>query len=309
VDSLRERLHFSRVFVPRRLDKYLRDSTTLSLTEIRDACVIGRVALSSSESSLGEPICPERLVYEDDIVRIDGHVVSPKTEHHYLVMNKPRFITTTARDPDGRTDLSRWLRQMPEGVFPVGRLDRETSGALLFTDDGDFANAILQPEHHTEKRYWLWLDDVLNDNDPRLYAFINGVPSLSDDKTLLRATSVSVHHRTSEYTELHVTLDEGKNRHIRKMCHLLGLHLLELHRKAIGTLSLGELPIGHFRFLQSKELENLWASCGGKERVVETKLFALTQLAASNRETARPDPRLEDWLRNVRDLRQLERLG
>jgi 23S rRNA pseudouridine2605 synthase len=288
------------VFVPRRLDKYLRDATALSVVEIRKACESGRVTVATVEAPASRLAVPETLIFEADVVTLDGHVVTPRTEHHYLVLNKPRFITATARDPDGRTDLQPWLEQMPAGTFPVGRLDRETSGALLFTNDGDFANAILQPGHHTEKLYWLWLDEFMADDEPRLRAFVEGVPQANGLEPL-RATSVTILHRTDDYTELHVTLDEGKNRHIRKMCHLLGLRLLELHRKAIGTFQLGPLAIGHWRHLETTEVERLWSSSGGTAKVESTKVIALTRMAQALRHAAHPNTRLEAWLSDERN--------
>ena len=286
---------FPAVFVPRRLDKYLRDSTALSVVEIRCACAAGRVTVCASGFSAETLAAADLLVFEDDVVRLDGNLVRPRAHHHYLVMNKPRFVTATASDPDGRADLSAWLRQMPEGVFPVGRLDRETSGALLFTDDGDFSNAILQPDHHTNKLYWLWLDEHLADDDPRLVSFVGGV-QLNEDSELLRAVSATVLNREWDYTELHITLDEGKNRHIRKMCHLLGLRLLQLHRKAIGSLDIDGLAIGQWRVLSAPEVDRLWSSCGGVARVTHTKIAAMAQMASLARSADQLNARLERWL-------------
>jgi len=286
---------FPAVFVPRRLDKYLRDSTALSVVEIRCACTAGRVTVCVPGTGGSRRAAADWLIFEDDIVALDGDVVRSRAQHHYLVMNKPRHVTATARDPDGRADLSAWLRQMPKGVFPVGRLDRETSGALLCTDDGDFANAILQPDHHTNKLYWLWLNEHLADDDPRLLAFVGGV-QLNKDSELLRAVCASVFNRTSDYTELHVTLDEGKNRHIRKMCNLLGLRLLQLHRKSIGSLCIDSLAMGQWRAFSLPEVENLWSSCGGVARVTRRKITALNQMAESARDSGKPNTRLEQWL-------------
>jgi 23S rRNA pseudouridine2605 synthase len=286
------------VFVPRRLDKYLRDSSALSVVEIRCACAAGRVTVCVSRSGVSVQAAADLLIFEDDIVALDGDVVRSRCQRHYLVMNKPRHVTATASDPDGRADLSAWLRMMPRGVFPVGRLDRETSGALLCTDDGDFANAILQPDHHTNKLYWLWLDEHLADDDPRLQALVSGV-QLNEDSELLRAVYASVYHRTEDYTELHVTLDEGKNRQIRKMCNLLGLRLMQLHRKAIGTLCIDGLAMGQWRGLSLSEVEGLWSSCGGTDRVTRNKIRALTQMAESARDSGKTNARLEQWLATV----------
>jgi|GEM_PF-404346 len=293
---------FTAVFVPRRLDKYLRDSTALSVVEIRSACLARRVAVCTADTPQSIVPAADSLIFENDIVTLDGLVIGPRAEHSYLVFNKPRYVTTTASDPGGRADLGPWLRQMPNGVFPVGRLDRETSGALLFTNDGDFSNAILQPNHHTHKLYWLWLDEHLTDDDPRLLTLVSGV-CLDKDSEPLRAVSATVHHQTSDYTELHLTLDEGKNRHIRKMCNLVGLRLLQLHRKAIGSLHIDNLAVGQWRALSAREVEQLWSSCGGIARVIRTKIAALTQMAKSACEAGRSNPRLEIWLKDtVREI-------
>ena len=294
---------FPAVFVPRRLDKYLRDSTALSVVEIRSACAAGRVTVCVSGSGGSLRATADWIVFEDDVVALDGDVVRAPAQYHYLVMNKPRYVTSTVSDPDGRADLSAWLRQMPKGVFPVGRLDRETSGALLCTDDGDFANAILQPDHHTNKLYWLWLDQHLADDDPRFLAFVSGV-RLNKDSELLRAVSVSVFHRTSDYTELHVTLDKGKNRQIRKMCNLLGLRLLQLHRKAIGSLCIDGIAVGQWRPLSATEVEGLWSSCGGAARVTRNKITALCQMAMLARDSGKPNTRLQQWLETTATSRK-----
>ena len=283
------------MFVPRRLDKYLRDSTALSLVEIRNACREGRVTVRTEGS--GQPLAglSDTLVFEGDVVVLDGTAVIPREVHNYLVFNKPRHVTSTASDPTHRADLRPWLQKMPEGVFPVGRLDRETSGALLFTDDGDFANAVLQPDHHTMKLYWLWLDESLPDDDPRLEALVRGVAHETSTE-LLQAVSAVVHHRTPHTTELHVTLDEGKNRQIRKMCHLLQLRLLQLHRKAIGTLHIEALALGEWRRLTGEEVAALWQSCGGVARISRTKVAALARMAEAAAQSGRALPRLETWL-------------
>ena len=266
----------------------------MSLVEIRDVCSAGRVSLRSADS-ICSACAADRLVFEDDIVLLDGQRIFPRDDHHYLVLNKPRHVTSTAKDPTRRTDLSPWLRQMPPGVFPVGRLDRESSGALLFTDDGDFSNAILQPDHHTNKIYWLWLDEHVADDDPRLRALVDG-DSLSNGHDVLRTVSASVHARTLDTTELHVILDEGKNRHIRKICNLLCLRLLQLHRKAIGSLHIDALSVGQWRELTPQEVEQLWQSCGGTLRIHQTKITALIHLARAARESGQSNDRLEAWL-------------
>jgi 23S rRNA pseudouridine2605 synthase len=308
--ELERRVTIRGVFIPRRLDKYLRESTSLSVVEIRRAWAEGRVRVRTenalcfttsgsvgvSDTGLGDGIPPiDTLIFEDDEVTLDGTIVTPRENHHYLIFNKPRYVTTTAHDPDGDLDLRPWLAQMPEGVFPVGRLDRETTGLLIFTNDGSFANAILQPGHHTQKTYWLWLDEHLTDDDKRLAAFVEGVPRPFEGDAL-KATSVEIWNRTLDYTELHVTLEEGKNRQLRKMCNLLRLRLLELHRKKIGSLELGSLGLGQWRSLASKEVAQLWSDNGGIAKVDAAKIAALSQFADVARRRENPLLRLESWL-------------
>jgi 23S rRNA pseudouridine2605 synthase len=292
--GLNRRAKVQAVFAPRRIDKYLRDGTNHSVAAIRTMCEAGRVRLATATGT-AKVATTEDLVFEGDAVLLDGALVVPRPEHIYLLFNKPTKVTTTVRDPEGKVDLSRWLRQMPPGVFPIGRLDRDTSGALLLSNDGDFANLVLCPTFHTEKLYWLWLDQVLSDDDPRLDALVKGIP-LPGTETALSATRVEIHHRTADYTELHVTLKEGKNRQIRKMCNLLGLSLRGLHRKSIGPVDIAGLAEGQWRRLDTAEMSRIWRHLGGQERIEGARVEALERLAARFRAEDRPHHRLETWL-------------
>lgn len=279
------------VFVPRRLDKFLRDATPLSVVGAREALAAGRVTIADVACTLDA-----RLVFQDDAVRLDGALVTPRRAHFHAMLHKPRSVTSSARDPEGKADLSRFLEQMPPGAFPIGRLDRDTTGLLLFTDDGDFANAVLHPDHHTDKVYWLWLDEPVADDDPRLVALTEGVPVLGQTA---RAKSVVVQHRTEQLTELLVTLCEGKNRQIRRMCRALDFRLVALHRRSVGPLQLGTLPAGQWRPLAQDEVRAAWQATGGPERVMARKIAALRRMAAAARQGGAPELRLEAWLASV----------
>jgi 23S rRNA pseudouridine2605 synthase len=183
---------------------------------------------------------------------------------------------------------------MPAGVFPIGRLDRATTGLLLFTSDGDLANAILHPDHHTDKVYWLWLDEVLSDSDPRLSRLCEGV-DVGDER--LSVASVIIQNKTSDFTELLVRLCEGKNRQIRRLCRALDFRLVALHRRSVGPIELGDLPIGAWRPLTAEEVESLWRATGGRERVRQRKIAALTEQALAAQSAGRPHTRLDEWLR------------
>ncbi len=233
------------------------------------------------------------LVFEEDDVRLDGKRISPRNSQLCAMLHKPLGVTSTARDPDGKADLSRWLREMPEGMFPIGRLDRQTSGLLLFTTDGDLAHAVLRPDHHTDKVYWLWLDEHVADDDPRLAALLDGVAVLGRPA---RVKGVVVLHRTEQMTELLVTLDEGRNRQIRRMCRALDFHLAGLHRRSVGPLELGDLASGSWRLLSDEEVAALWRATGGWQRVAERRVRALAHFAEQARRADTPHLRLEAWL-------------
>lgn len=267
------------MFIPRRLDKFLRDSTALSVAEVRTTLLSRRVTLGGVTE-----VDPERLVFEGDDVRLDGEPLAPASEHFYAVLHKPGSVTSTSRDPEHKADLARWLREMPRGVFPIGRLDRATTGLLLFTSDGDLANAILQPGHQTRKVYWLWLDEAVADDDPRLSQMREAVQA------------VKIQNRTPDFTELLVTLCEGKNRQIRRLCRALDFRLVQLHRRSVGPIELGELPMGAWRPLTLHEVESLWSATGGRERVSDRKIAALTEHALAAKSAGRPEVRLDEWL-------------
>jgi pseudouridine synthase len=287
------------MWLPRRVDKYLRECGPWSLAEIRAACAAGRVTVDGRG---GEPACtayhaiaPDELVFEGDVVRLDCHRACERVEHDYLALHKPVAVTTTRRDPDGQEDLSAWLRQMPKGVFPVGRLDRMTSGLLLCMSDGDLATALLHPFHKVEKRYLLWLEEQLDDADPRVVALIQGVWVEGQTQPFV-ATSVTVLRRTQTHTELEMCLREGRHRQIRKMCHALRLRLEGLHRHAIGSVRIEQLAVGAYRRLCPEEVAGLWSSAGGRALLEQRQLAALRRRARAAADSNRPLARLEQWL-------------
>jgi len=263
----------------------------------RRAHALGQVVVLEPGTPAPKAMRVDDLVFEDDTVLLNQVRLEPRSHHVTLMLNKPGDVTATLRDPHGQRDLTAFLEAMPAGVFPVGRLDRDTTGMLLFTNDGDLANAILHPDHQTEKVYWLWLDEPVLEDDPRLGQMVEGVRL---GTSLARAVNALVQHRTDSQTELLVTLCEGKNRQIRRMCRALGFNLTHLHRKAIGPLSLGSLAVGDWRPLTPSEVEQLWLAAGGRQRATERKLAALETRARERRERGEPDLRLEAWLEHFR---------
>jgi 23S rRNA pseudouridine2605 synthase len=232
-------------------------------------------------------------VFEDDVVLFDGAPIGPTAVTVCAVLNKPKGVTCTARDPNGRADLSPHLRVLPPGCFSVGRLDRETTGLLLFTNDGDLANAVLRPDHRIDKLYWLLIDEALSAADPRLTQLVDGV---SHNGEVLAARSVRVLATSDAGTELALTLTQGRNRQVRRMCAALGLRLVHLHRRRVGPLTDDDLALGGLRMLEPAEVEVLWQALGGRAELKQRRVDSLARQAKEARDTGTPDLRLERWL-------------
>jgi pseudouridine synthase len=275
------------------LRKRVAESLALSLPLVDEYWAAGRVRVITPEGDAARSLALEALVFNDDQLLFDGAPLASEPTLSYALLNKPKHVTSTTSDPDGKADLSPYLRAMPKGCFPVGRLDRETSGLLLFTNDGDLANAVLRPDHETSKTYWLWLDDVLESNDPRLAQLVQGV---AHNGQLLAAKRARIVARSEYATELELELTQGKNRQIRHMCRALDLHLEHLHRYRIGPLSDAGLALGSSRLLEPDEVEALWAAVGGRAGLRQRKVAALFRLARAARAGGTPLLRLEAWL-------------
>lgn len=248
----------------------------------------GRITVFSPSSAAITAL--NSRVFSEDSVWVDGNLIQPRTQTRVAMLHKPARVTSTARDPQGKADLQPWLRQLPEGMFPVGRLDRETTGLLLFTDNGDLANALLRPTHHAIKRYWLWLDEEFTPDDSRLSA----MTQLNSDFD--RVDAAVLYYQDEAGAQLHLTLSEGKNRQIRRLCSALNLRLQHLHRFAIGPLGLDSLPSGQLRQLNPSEIHLLWQAAGGRSHVEQAQLAALYREAAEDRAAGTPHRRLETFL-------------
>jgi 23S rRNA pseudouridine2605 synthase len=279
--------------LPRRLRKRVAEGAAVALQVVDEWWLADRVRVVSPES--GEPrLLPlDALVFDDDDVLLDGAPLARPASLVYGILNKPKHVTSTARDPSGKSDLSPWLRAMPAGCFAVGRLDRETTGLLLFTNDGELASAVLRPDHETTKSYWLWLDEVVSIADPRLAQLVQGVVHHGER---LSAKSAHILAHTEYATELELTLTQGRKRQVRHMCRALDLHLVHLHRRRIGPLTDAQLALGAWRLLEQAEVEALWHAVGGRARMRQRKIAALARHVDEARAAGTPLLRLERWL-------------
>ena len=279
--------------LPQRLRKHVAERLAISLQRVDALFRAGRLSVVTPESADPQRSTLDALVFENDRVLFDGTALPERALPAVVLLNKPKHVTSTACDPAGKRDLAPYLREMPAGCFPVGRLDRETTGLLLFTNDGELASAVLRPDHLTTKTYWLWLDDELSPSDPRLAQLTSGVLHQGERLAAKCARLISSSESASE---LELTLTQGRNRQIRHMCRALDLHLVHLHRRRIGPLDDTALALGDWRPLTDGELAALWQAVGGRAAVRERKLAALRQQARAARTAGTPRLRLEHWL-------------
>lgn len=207
----------------------------------------GRVTVNGSVARLGDKADPAR-----DRVEVDGKSVRPVGEHTYILLHKPRGYVTTLSDEKGRRTVAELVSACGARVWPVGRLDLDSEGLLLMTDDGELTHTLLHPSHGVEKEY---LVSVTGDVDAAL-PILRGPMSL--DGVPLAAAGVEVLRREGGGRAcLSVVIHEGKNRQVRRMCAAAGLEVRRLKRVREGTLALGELPPGRWRRLTGEEVARL----------------------------------------------------
>ncbi|MGO8096194.1 pseudouridine synthase [Rhizobium leguminosarum] len=190
-------------------------------------------------------------------ISIDGLVIAAEAKI-YLMLNKPRGLVTTRHDPEGRPTVYDCLRDFDiPHLSPVGRLDKASEGLLLFTNDTEFAQILLDPVTHVTKTYHVQIDRIMDDED--ITAMTAGI---RHDGELLTATAARRLRQGDRNSWIEVELDEGRNRQIRRMLEALGTECLRLVRVAIGGLELGELPKGAVRALTEPELQALRRKTG-----------------------------------------------
>ena len=205
----------------------------------------GRVAVNGETATLGATVTP------DDEVTLDGSPVRLPDTQVYLALNKPPGILTTMRDDRGRRTVADLMPDVP-GLVPAGRLDRDTTGLLLLTNDGDLAHRITHPSSEITKQYRLTLQNPVPD---KAIAALSAGPTLEDGR--MHPPDLSTLTRTYRTTTFDLTIHEGRNRIIRRACAAVGLRLVSLHRIRVGPVTLGDLPEGQYRRLTPEELEAL----------------------------------------------------
>lgn len=231
-----------------RLQKYLAENGIASRRKSEELIERGKVRVNGHPAHLGDKVDPKR-----DLVTVSGERVQPaETGNCYFMLNKPRGYVTTMRDEMGRKCVAELLEDVGCRIFPVGRLDRDSEGLLLFTNDGEFANMMTHPSMHVSKTYRVTVRPKADEE--QLVALSSGV--VIDGRKTMPA-SVQVLGEETDRTVFQITIHEGRNRQIRKMCEAVGLETIRLKRISIGSVKLGSLPVGQYRELRKEEVAAL----------------------------------------------------
>lgn len=239
-----------------RIQKILSNTGIASRRKAEELIMEGRVTVNGMTAALGMKADPLR-----DHIKLDGRLVagpeSRQVRPVYLLLNKPRGVVTTLRDPEGRPTVKDLLKGIRQKVFPVGRLDFHSEGLLLLTNDGDFGQALLHPSKGIPKTYLVKVKDIIGDEE--IGKLRRGV-RLEDGMTLpARVRKVST---TGNNSWVEITITEGRNRQVRRMFEAVGHPVLKLKRIALNGLRLGDLKPGEIRPLTAEELKAIRREAG-----------------------------------------------
>ena len=229
-----------------RLQKILSARGVASRRQAEEMITQGRVTVNGVPAQLGMTADPEI-----DVILVDGAAL-PRTEKPvYILLNKPRGYVTTLSDEKGRKNVAQLVVDCGTRVYPVGRLDMDSEGLLLLTNDGAFANALMHPKHQVEKTYDVWVTGYQSGGEELLRR-----PILLDGYRI-HPPKAELLHAKGDVARLRITIHEGRNRQVRRMCDAAGMHVTRLRRIREGSLKLGDLPLGKWRYLTPAEVEGL----------------------------------------------------
>ena len=230
-----------------RIQKILSARGVASRRKAEEMIKQGRVVCNGIACTLGQSVDPDI-----DKITIDGNPLPALNERVYLMLNKPRGFVTTLSDEKGRKNVAQLVENCGERVYPVGRLDMDSEGLLIFTNDGAFSDRLMHPSHEVNKTYLVrvsgWNDHSLS----RLLA-----PMTLDGYRLRTPIIRFIKQEEGERAVVEITIHEGRNRQVRRMCAIAGLQVHRLRRIQEGSLKLGVLPVGKWRYLTEEEIDML----------------------------------------------------
>ena len=230
-----------------RLQKFLAECGVASRRKSEELIEQGKVRVNGKIASIGDKINPKK-----DTVTVSGKKIVKSKSFTYIMLHKPRGFITTMSDEMDRKCVAELIEDVPARVYPIGRLDRDSEGMLLFTNDGEFANAMMHPRKHVSKTYRVTVRPGITEE--QVTALTTGV--IIDDRKTAPA-EVRIITREPNRVVLEIILYEGRNSQIRKMCEEVGLEVARLKRTAIGSIKLGMLKQGDWRELNEDEVRKL----------------------------------------------------
>lgn len=232
-----------------RIQKYLAQAGITSRRKAEQLILQGKIKVNHKiVTELGT-----KIIASKDIVEYAGKIVKLQEEKVYILLNKPIGYVTTAKDQFNRSSVLD-LVKVKQRIVPVGRLDMYTSGALILSNDGDFVYKVTHPKHEIEKTYTVTIKGIVQKEE--IASLQKGVRI---DDYITRPAKVKILKTEGEkqQSRLEITIHEGKNRQIRKMCEAIGHKVLALHRSKISEIAVKDLPLGNWRYLSKKEIEML----------------------------------------------------
>ena len=229
-----------------RLQKILSAHGVASRRRAEEMIEAGQVTVNGATARLGDT-----ADVETDEILVNGQPLPKKEQFAYILLNKPRGYVTTLSDEKGRPNAAQLVSDCGVRVYPVGRLDMDSEGLLLFTNDGEFANALMHPKHEVQKTYDVWVTGYTPGGEVRL------ARPITLDGYTIRPPKVRLLNADGQKAKFQVTIHEGRNRQVRRMCEKAGMHCTRLRRIQEGSLSLGTLPLGAWRYLTEDEMRKL----------------------------------------------------
>lgn len=235
-----------------RLQKYLAECGIASRRKSEELIVAGKVKVNGVIASIGDKVNPKH-----DKVTVSGKKAVSVKKSVYIMLNKPRGFITTMSDEHDRKCVAELVKGINTRVYPVGRLDRESEGLLIMTNDGEFANALTHPSKHVSKTYRVTIRPEITKEQAT--AFRNGIEI---DGRMTAPADLRILEAQENRTVVEVTIYEGRNRQIRKMFEALGIEVARLKRTKVGNLKLGMLKQGDYRDLTPDEVNSLYELAG-----------------------------------------------
>lgn len=229
-----------------RLQKILSARGVASRRKAEEMIRAGLITVNGTVAELGAAADPEI-----DMILVEGKPLPAQEKYIYILLNKPRGYVTTLSDEKGRPNAAQLVADCGLRVYPVGRLDMDSEGLLLFTNDGDFANAMMHPKQEVNKSYEVWVTGYHPGAEIQLSR------PITLDGYMIRSPKVKLLRADGGKAKFLVTIHEGRNRQVRRMCEAAGMQCTRLRRIKEGSLALGDLPLGKWRYLTESEIKAL----------------------------------------------------